>query len=381
MNNTLPKITPPNHLGHVDGLRALAAMYVVVTHAIEQAGFKRESLSGFGNIAMIFFYGYYAVAVFIVISGFCLMLPVARGDGTLKRGALDFFKRRFWRIVPPYYCAMFLALLLIWLFLNQKTGTQWDQCLPVTGKSIVTHLLLVHDAFGDIRNLCYPFWSISIEWRIYFAFPLVGLGWRYLGPVKTIVLTVVFMHGVSWLWETTVGYSLSASYGVLFAMGMLAASLVWSPDYERYRKLPWNLFVGVATVLMVGATFLQTRHASMVPLFLTNYFVGFWALTILVASSMEENTFIHKCLALKPLVFIGTFSYSLYLIHAPLLQMFWQYVFQPMRFQPLLMLSALLFVAVPLILLAAYLFFLACERPFMQNRSNSKLGIGKRKAL
>jgi peptidoglycan/LPS O-acetylase OafA/YrhL len=201
------------------------------------------------------------------------------------------------------------------------------------------------------------------------------LGWRYLGPVKTIVLTIFFMHGVSWLWQATVGYSLAASYGVLFALGMLAASLVWSPNYQRYRKLPWNLLVAVATALMVGATFLQTRHASMVPLFLTNYFVGIWALTVLVASSLEENSLIHKCLALKPLVFIGTFSYSLYLIHAPLLQMFWQYVFQPLRSQPLLMLSGLLFVGIPLILMAAYLFFRVCERPFMQGRSKTKLGL------
>ena len=83
----------------LDGIRALAALYVVVHHAAaeiflspERQGLSPE-LIGYWKY---FSFERFAVDAFIVLSGFCLMLPA------LKPSLAGFFLRRFRRIYPPY---------------------------------------------------------------------------------------------------------------------------------------------------------------------------------------------------------------------------------------------------------------------------------------
>jgi peptidoglycan/LPS O-acetylase OafA/YrhL len=66
------------------------------------------------------------------------------------------------------------------------------------------------------------------------------------------------------------------------------------------------------------------------------------------------------------LAFLGTFAYSVYLIHAPLLQLVWQTLIAPVALTPGAAFSALVFIGVPLAVGAAYVFFLVCERPFVR---------------
>ena len=95
-------------------------------------------------------------------------------------------------------------------------------------------------------------------------------------------------------------------------------------------------------------------------------------MSVLVTASRHERGWTARFLGCKPLVFIGTFAYSVYLIHAPLLQVLWQGPFAPLQAQPLAMLAALTLLGTPLILSAAYVFFLVFERPFLRT------GTGKR---
>jgi peptidoglycan/LPS O-acetylase OafA/YrhL len=96
--------------------------------------------------------------------------------------------------------------------------------------------------------------------------------------------------------------------------------------------------------------------------------VGLWASAFLVLTSRQPHAWHHRMLSFKPLVFVGTFAYSIYLIHAPLLQLLWQYAYQPLVPHPLRMLLALVFPGVPLIVLASYGFFRFFERPFLRGR-------------
>src|SRR5688572_4097551 len=89
---------PALRLAYLDGLRAVAAAYVVMFHAV--LGFSAQELSGPWRVmrrALAF--GHEAVAIFIVLSGYVLMLPVVRRDP--KRLPVDFVKfvkRRAFRI-------------------------------------------------------------------------------------------------------------------------------------------------------------------------------------------------------------------------------------------------------------------------------------------
>lgn len=371
MINTTKKSAPvtySKHLGYLDGLRALAAIFVVFHHAFLQVYFTHQPLVGFTNqFIQIFDYGTYAVGLFITISGFCLMLPVAKGNGTIRNGTLNFFKRRAWRILPPYYLAMALSLLLIWLLVGQKTGTHWDVSIPVTGKSIFTHLILLQDVFGDDANINHVFWSIAVEWRIYFLFPLLVLGWRKIGPIPTTILAVISSYILYNLCARLIGSSLNAHYIGLFTMGMFGATIVFSAKdiLSHWRQLPWGWITTLMTIVIVFLSSAKISNGHVLSTYIIDYFVGIWSMALLIMVSLNEDNWLSKFLNYQPIVFLGTFAYSIYLIHAPLLQIFWQYVFIPFQSQPLLMFAALSLVGTPVTIGLSYLFFLACERPFL----------------
>src|SRR5437016_5916610 len=130
-------------LDFLDGLRGLAALYVVLSHVYSEItwnGGAAHLSHTLLHLLKPLSYGRYAVDVFIVLSGYCLMLPVARSaDGKLRGGAGEYLKRRARRILPPYYAALALTLALAALvpWLRQGTGEYWDQSLPAFKPDVI----------------------------------------------------------------------------------------------------------------------------------------------------------------------------------------------------------------------------------------------------
>lgn len=73
-------------------------------------------------------------------------------------------------------------------------------------------------------------------------------------------------------------------------------------------------------------------------------------------------------LSWRPLAGLGVFSYSLYLVHAPLLQVFWLLIVRPFDLGQGAALVAMWVVAVPAIVGISYLFHIVAERPFMNSK-------------
>ena len=367
-----PIAEPHRHMGYLDSMRALAALYVVVNHAFLQANWLyvwQHSRVEFFFLSLLS-YGPAAVAVFIVLSGFCLTLPVIRHDGVLREGAGAFFLRRAWRILPPYYVSIALSLALIWLFIGEKTGTHWDTSLPVTTKGVVTHLLLVQDFFHESATINHVLWSVAVEWRIYFIFPLLLIWWRKASPSVITTIMVTVSCAAAFASEFAFGSPLHFHYFGLFTLGIFACGIAYSREdyYVRWQNLPWNGIVLVLTVVMLAANLIPWYHGGLLPLTIRDVIVGLWASSFLVLTSRQPHAWHHRLLSFKPLVFVGTFAYSIYLIHAPLLQLFWQYAFQFLVPHPTRMLLALVLIGVPSILVASYVFFLLFELPFLHGR-------------
>ena len=106
-----------HRLAGLDGIRGLAALYVVVNHVFLRA-FPGYPVDHAPFWAGWFIYGRFAVVVFIVLSGFSLALSPARHGGRLD-GASRFARRRARRILPAYWAALVFSLAVAWLLAPQ----------------------------------------------------------------------------------------------------------------------------------------------------------------------------------------------------------------------------------------------------------------------
>ncbi|MFT3922068.1 MAG: acyltransferase [Myxococcales bacterium] len=323
------KEVQPDRLAYLDGLRAMASLYVVVFHAV--IGFPRGELSGAWRLLRrLSAFGHEAVAVFIVLSGYCLMLPALR-DGTyrLPRSLGSFVGRRAFRILPPYYATLGISLLLLWSLplLRERTGTSWDDSLPgLAWPPVLAHLLLVHNWLPDLAvQINGPLWSVATEWQIYFFFPLLLLPlWRRLGPLPTLAIATLVGYA-PWLFLREAANVAIPWYLGLFAFGMFAAAINRSPhprerallDRIAWDRLTTGLWVAVAIGgIPFGALWFQFKP-------LTDLLVGIASASMLVhitrAADRGEPSRLLAWFNTRPALQLGHFSYSLYLTHLPVL--------------------------------------------------------------
>ncbi len=385
-----PAAPPPRlRLDYLDGLRGLAALYVVLHHAYYGLTAEASLPPLVARLTYWLYLGRSAVDIFIVLSGYCLMLPIVRSqEGRLQGGALGFLQRRARRILPPFYAAMGVTLLLIALVpaLHDLSHPQalWSEALPAfTPGVIVSHLLLVHNF--DPRwhsKIDYPMWSVATEWQIYFLFPLLLLPlWRRFGSV--IAASAAFLIGLVPLILFFNRFSgVSPQFLGLFALGMAAADLNFSsktPLFLCRERLSWGW---MAVLLVAGLVLVSLWHTPW-PLSLAfkDVLVGAATACLLVfctryltrhhetavarsPATRRDAPWVLRLLESRPAVALGVYSYSLYLIHAPVLAAC-QYFLRPLPLPPTLALVLMLGAGVPLALLFSYLFHLAFERPFL----------------
>lgn len=378
-----PERTPRLRLHYLDGLRGLAALYVVLYHCYTQVQHSLFTASSpaLAHLAThLLGFGHIAVAVFIVLSGYCLMLPVARSaDGQMRGSVSGFFRRRAMRILPPYYAALLLCLLLIRVVpvLREPSSAIWGIALPAfTPSVIISHLLLVHNLSPNwIFKIDYPMWSVATEWQIYFLFPFLMLPvWRRFGIAALLAAVFAFWMAIHLLFHARfdgAGLHLAS----LFSFGMAGAIVGFSHKRSVIswrERLPWGVctlvsFAALAGILSWRPELLE-KHTSHVDLL-----AGFCATCLIVYCTkhlLTDTASRPAVLAVMESGFavgIGRFSYSLYLIHAPVLALCYA-ALRGQHLDPVVTLGLVILSGVPLSLLASYLFYLACERPLLEKR-------------
>lgn len=362
----------------LDGLRALGALFVVSNHAFRFAwpstavdsvprGPVDWTLVGTGWMQ----YGHFAVIMFIALSGFCLMLPVACNGGTMRDGVLTFYRKRMLRILPTYYGAMLVSLLLIATVLGHKTGTQWDTNIPVTSQGIMSCIFMCQDCWakGQINS---PFWSIAVESRIYIWFPLLVWSFRQITPWVTTALAIIL---IPWPQNTfPIRWIILPDYLRIFALGMLGASLAAASTPRLVlirRRTPW-FGLALLTFSAVGyklATHNELYYHDRLPFLDLVVAIGCVGLFISLSDGDHPIT---RALAWNPLVFLGGMSYSLYLIHFPFQAILWIYLIRPLGLTPEFGLVLLLIPGTALVALGAWLFHSVFERPIIEWMAGTK---------
>lgn len=350
----------------LDGIRGLAALFVVLHHCrlLSFSGFPANTGPAWTGWLL---YGHLAVAVFITLSGFSLAVAPAR-SGWQIGGVPRFVRRRAWRILPPYWAALLFSLVIAWTLVAQP-----GEGSP-TGKSVLIYGLLLQDVFGAPTPNG-AFWSIAIEAQLYLVFPLLVLLLRRTGAV--VMLAVVTVTAVTIeLLAGSVALAglllrLAPQFGVLFAVGMVAAGVV-SAAGRRWRGLPWQwlaLAAAVPAFLMItlqGSVW-TVEHYSWVDLA-----IGPAIGLLLVGVSLGRPAVLVRVLDTRPVRRLGSISYSLYLTHAPLVVVL-HHVIAPHVAPGVPTFLVTLAVAVPVTLVVAWVFASIFELPFQRHRSSGAL--------
>lgn len=358
---------PAGRVVGLDGIRGLAALFVVLNHVFLRAwpGYPVDTAPFWAGE---FIYGRFAVIVFIALSGFSLALAPAR-SGWRFDSVATFARRRAWRILPPYWAALAFSLGMTWFVVAQPGRPVPD------GKSVVVYALLVQDAVpAGIPNRA--FWSIAVEAQLYVLLPVLLLMVRRISATAMVAVVAAVVGTLGLLGPHVPALdgavlAFTPDLAVLFAVGVLAAGIVTAGD--RIRSLPWPaLALGaaapvVALIAVAGSTWTDD-HLFWVDLA--------WAPAIgclLAAVATSRPRSVVRLLDRRPLRGLGSISYSLYLTHGPIVIAV-SYGLVLGRVRPgtptFLVLTAVL---VPLTVGFARLFAVVFELPFQRYRGCAPL--------
>ena len=342
----------PKHRHEIDGLRSLAILPVLLFHM------------GFSQVPG----GFLGVDVFFVISGFLITgIIVNELETTGKFSILKFYERRIRRIVPVLLVVTIATMVAGFYILMPNEYV-------TLGRSVKWMLAFVSNIFFlnqnsyfapniDLNPMLHT-WSLAIEEQFYVFFPLVlWLLHKYL-PKRFWWVAVTGLSAISFLYATK-HYASNASevfYLIQFRawelmVGALAAIYIKKLQAPKWLAQTLSL-LGLAALLgsylFVGANLPHPGPITLIPVF--------GAVLVIVFS--VDGTLANRVLSIRPLVFIGLISYSLYLWHQPVfayLRVTSLHTLKPIEFLP-----ALLGVFV-----LSYLSWKFVENPF-RNRSKLK---------
>jgi peptidoglycan/LPS O-acetylase OafA/YrhL len=302
-------------------LRGLAVLAVVLFHA------KKN----------YFPLGYLGVDVFFVISGFVvtpliLRIFTVQVDGGGRLSNLKFFyERRFYRLAPALAVTLTISAISIFLLGpigdHQKFAKQGIATLLLVGN--VGAYKYSGDYFSPNPNPLVHAWSLSVEEQIFIFLPLILMlilhNRKSLKKITAVVLGVIsVLSFVSFLFPTIldplyfrVGIELDSQFSFYspidriwqFTAGGLAFLLL-----DRYQNRARNISKGIdlLTVIVVVIILFSPLHIN---LKVSSILASFFAVIVILFKSLD----VIPDFLIKKLVWLGDRSYSIYLVHMPLL--------------------------------------------------------------
>lgn len=344
----------PDFVRSFDGLRGVAALFVLLSHCSRCGYYLFDTLDFFRS-------GKFGIYLFFVLSAYLLdrqicsaLLADKANPGFWK----SYFRKRFLRIYPMYV----VALLIYGTLTSIGFYTAIDEL-----KDIPLHLLLIK---GETI-----FWSIPVELKYYAISPLVliicrrYLKWNFTLItifISVLIIITMFSHYFFILPPTsTLGYMPVFLTGTFLAVFELLKKDIFE-NKNWMRLINIGAILSCLVIILTIPTFFQ---------FLTGYRINFirplfsvpyslcWALILL--SSKYGTGPIKWFFELKFLRFFGVISYSVYLLHIPVLTY--------LDYNTHIPDSAKIYIFFAAITLIGFVTYLCVERPFLKMKlSKSK---------
>jgi peptidoglycan/LPS O-acetylase OafA/YrhL len=324
-----PFIKQIGHLNTIDFLRGIAALCVVIHHAGDGASFGSKNTT-IQHVNHLFSYGSLGVPLFFVISGFCIHRRKAEQLANKIETPISFKKywiRRFFRLYPAYITVCILSgLLMLGVILGDIPSLVVDSYpgnhYRYLGLDFITHLLMLHCFFSyfDTGLGNGPLWTIAREEQYYLLyFPLLKLR-KYFSIWSCLFIAIIASYiacvispSVS-MTNKELGHVIansSLTFWPQWVLGMIGIEILLGlsrgSSFLNYRFLP------IAGLLVVIWQF-ESGNSRWFQILM--YGIGFFTVVVSLAKiemvgRWNRNSFVRLG------EFIGQYSYSLYLVHAP----------------------------------------------------------------
>lgn len=356
-----------SRLTSLDGLRGAAAMVVVFHHLylVAEPVLRRQGGTGVGSALWwlsqtplkLLTAGSEAVLVFFVLSGIVVALPALKPGGFSWAG---FLSGRLARLYLPVWASLVIGTAVIWIVPRSNSvitpGTWMDtaQATSVGWGSLFTEASLTTDSYA-VNNVLW-----SLRWELVFSvlLPLfvalailVSRYWAIAVAAVCVISTLGVINGIDAL-----------RYLPVFFIGTLMAVRLDAIRQWTQRRLlrPRASLAGVA--LVAGSFVLLVGEWMMRPVFASGSFVNtlLSQLSLLGAAGLVLSAIavrpVRSALEARPTQWLGRISFSLYLVHMPILATL-TFVLGDDRWWLVAILT------LPLALLAAWGFHRIIERP------------------
>ncbi len=296
----------PTYRSDIDGLRAIAVLVVVLFHS---------GLDGLGG-------GYVGVDIFFVISGFLITGIIVRELGSGDFSIVKFYERRCRRILPALVVVVMACVAVGYLLLTPEASRDLGESVVATALFSSNMLFFFESGYFDRAAELKPLlhtWSLAVEEQYYLFFPML------------LVLIAKLGKAYYARWLISLGL-ISFTFCIVLTGTDPSAAFYWIPSRG------WELLVGSVIALQIiprpenrllretcsfsGAILLAysvLRFTPETPFPGVAAAVPIFGAALIIYSGTAGSSLVSRALSLRPLVFIGLISYSLYLWHWPIL--------------------------------------------------------------
>lgn len=343
----------PHEYKFINGLRGLAAVFVFVNHApfvLTNLGITNSSFSSWGQIYPNL--GSFGVQIFFCITGFLFF------DKIMKSSSIDwngFFLARLKRVAPLYYASSITVVLIAIIYsgesiLSRETATT---IAGIISFNFIDNPMKIGDV--SLVPLSSVTWTLVHEWRFYAVLPIVAIFYRSKYRILTLLVTVI-------LAAIDLGTSAVVCW-TYFLTGIFAAAVLKVRIEDLLIKCIANIIAVASFILTCGL--LETPGYGYERYFITSLF--FLCITI-------SNP---KALHFQFLNRLSDISYSIYLLHLPILFVTFKSI---ALISDLSMIGkytfwAINFMVIPVVVSVSVLTFIHIEKIFMQHSKYTKAQI------
>jgi peptidoglycan/LPS O-acetylase OafA/YrhL len=288
--------------GSLDGLRALSIVAVIWFHTVPH---DHATLLGQGNKG---------VTLFFAISGFLIVTLLLRQKE--KVGTIDlrnFWGRRVLRIFPVYYLALGLYVVLVALVEREPTAR------ATFFGNIPAFATFTSNWFVDLENarvIFYFAWSLAAEEQFYLLWPLIERFARGRTPLLVAFGVVLVTQAVALAWplasRDVLPLRMLTSVPAAILFGVALAHLLHQPRTFRWV---WRVLGrrgsagGAAVAALLALAFGPAWGAA------GDLLISFSLALVVAACVVREDNDFARVLRLRPIAWVGTVSYGMYLFH------------------------------------------------------------------